>query len=276
MTAAGAPLRTGMRRSRASMPGTRAQLTLILLAAFVWSALSVDDPGGLLHTGGLDALGEIASAFVTPDLSGGLLRTVIYDAWTTLAFAVAGMTVAVIAGVPLGIVASGVLQTSRFKRLGVMAAARAVLAMLRAVHEIVWAILLIAAFGLTPAAGVLAIGVPYAGILGRILAERLQDAPPEPLAALRASGASETEVLVYGRLPASAADVVSYTFYRLECAVRAAAVLSFVGLGGLGLRISTALDDLAFERMWTAVFALVILIVAIDLWSALVRRRLSR
>lgn len=265
-----------MSRTRPSMPGARAQLTLILLIAFLWSALSVDTPTGLLHTGGLDALGEIAAAFVTPDLSPGLLRTIVSDAWTTLAYAIAGMTVAVVAGVPLGIVASGVLQTSRFRRLGVMAAARAFLAMLRAVHEIVWAILLIAAFGLTPAAGVLAIGVPYAGILGRILAERLQDAPPEPLAALRASGASESEILVYGRIPASAADVVSYTFYRLECAVRAAAVLSFVGLGGLGLRIMTALDDLAFERMWTAVFALVVLIVGIDLWSALVRRRLVR
>ncbi len=157
-----------------------------------------------------------------------------------------------------------------------MAGARAVLAALRAVHEIVWAILFVAAFGLSPAAGVLAIGVPYAGILGRILAERLQDAPSAPLDALRTSGASETEVLVYGRVPASAADVVSYAFYRLECAVRAAAVLSFVGLGGLGLRISTALDDLAFERMWTAVFALVLIVVGIDLWSALVRRRIQR
>jgi phosphonate transport system permease protein len=278
MTVSGpmAPAPNGMWRTRPNIPGARTQLTLVLFAAFVWSALSVDAPAGVLHTGGLDALGEIALAFVTPDLSPSLLWTVTSDAWTTLAFAIAGMTVAVVAGVPLGIVASGVLQTSRFKRLGVMAAARALLATLRAVHEIVWAILLVTAFGLTPVAGVLAIGVPYAGILGRILAERLQDAPLEPLDALRSSGASETEVLVYGRMPASAADVVSYAFYRLECAVRAAAVLSFVGLGGLGLRISTAYDDLAFERMWTAVFALVLLIVGIDLWSALVRRRLSR
>ncbi|MDA1296968.1 MAG: ABC transporter permease subunit [Chloroflexi bacterium] len=276
MTSSGATTRAAVWRARLAIPGARTQLTLILLAAFAWSALSLDTPAGLIHTGGVAALGEIALAFVTPDLSPGFLRTVVSDAWTTLAFAVAGMTVAVIVGVPLGVVASGVLQTSRFKRLGVMAAARAVLAALRAVHEIVWAILLVAAFGVTPAAGVLAIGVPYAGILGRILAERLQDAPGEPLAALRASGASETEVLVYGRVPASAADVVSYAFYRLECAVRAAAVLSFVGLGGLGLRITTALNDLAFERMWTAVFALVLLVVGIDLWSALVRRRLSR
>lgn len=274
LSGAGDPIARKSRRPR--LPGTRAQLTLILVGAFVWSALSVDAPAGIIHSGGGDALREIAIAFVTPDLSPDYLRTLLGDAWTTLAFAIAGMTIAVVAGIPLGVLASGVLQTSRFKKLGAMTGARAFLAVLRAVHEIIWAILFVAAFGLSPAAGVLAIGVPYAGILGRILAERLQDAPVEPLSALRTSGASESEVLLYGRVPASGADVVSYAFYRLECAVRAAAVLSFVGLGGLGLRITTSLDDLAFERMWTAVFALVLIVIGIDLWSALVRRRLLR
>ncbi len=266
--------RPGWTPRRLVPSGGRTQLTLILLAAFVWSLLSFDSPGGIVHTGGGDALREIAGAFFTPDLSPGYVGTIIGDAWTTLAFAISGMTLAVLIGVPLGVLASGVLQTGRFKKLGVMAGARTLLAMLRAVHEIVWAMLFVAAFGPTPAAGVLAIGVPYGGILGRILAERLQDAPPEPLAALRTAGASETEVLFYGRVPASAADVISYAFYRLECAVRTAAVLSFVGLGGLGLRITVALDDLKFDRMWTAVFALVVIVVGIDLWSALVRRRL--
>jgi len=186
------------------------------------------------------------------------------------------MTLALVTGVPLGVLASGVLQTGRFKRVGVMAGARALLALLRSVHEIIWAILFVAAFGLTPVVGVLAIGVPYGGILGRIIAERLQDAPPRPLDALASTGASQSEVLVYGRLPASIADIVSYTFYRLECAIRAAAVLTFVGLGGIGLRITTSLDDLAFDRAWTAVFMLVLLVIAIDLWSAMARKRMNR
>jgi phosphonate transport system permease protein len=262
--------------SRVRLPAPRMQLTLLLVAAFLWAALSVDAPGGVIHAGGISSLREITFSLFTPELSTSYVSTVVSDTFTTIAFAITGMTVAVVAGVPLGIAASGVLQRSWLPRLGVMASARAVLASLRAVHEIVWAILFVAAFGLTPLAGVLAIGVPYAGILGRVLAERLQDVPPESLAALRSTGASETEVLFYGRLPASGADIVSYTFYRLECAVRAAAVLSFVGLGGLGLRISTSLDDLAFGRMWTAVFALVLVIIVIDLWSALVRRRLSQ
>ena len=266
---------TGKRAGSLWLLAPRMQLTLLLVVAFLWAVLSVDTPGGVIHAGGFSTLREISISLFTPDLSGSYVRTVISDAFTTISFAIAGMTLAVVLGVPLGIAASGVLQRSWLPRLGVMAGARGLLASLRAVHEIIWAILFVAAFGLTPAAGVLAIGVPYAGILGRVLAERLQDVPGEPLSALRTSGASETEVFFYGRIPFSGADIVSYTFYRLECAVRAAAVLSIVGLGGIGLRISTSLDDLAFDRMWTAVYALVVVIVVIDLWSALLRRRLN-
>jgi len=260
--------------SRIRMPGQRMQLTLILVVIFLWSVLSVRSPSSLVHTGGLGALGEIVSAFFRPDLSPGLLSKVAADAWRTIAFAVTGMTVALVIGVPAGVLASGVVQRRSAGRTGVTTITRGVLAVLRAVHEIVWAILFVAAFGLSPIAGVLAIGIPYGGILGRVLAERLQDVPDAPLHALRTTGAGEAKVLLFGRAPIVLADVVSYVFYRFECAVRAAAVLSFVGLGGLGFRISIALDDLAFEQVWTAVFALVLIIIGIDLWSAGVRKRL--
>jgi phosphonate transport system permease protein len=256
------------------MPGPRVQLTAVLFIALVWSILSTRSPGGLPRTDGLSALGEIFSAIFRPDLAPGYLSKVAADAWRTVAFAIAGMSIAIALGVPFGVLASGTLQRDRLSRLGVMAATRGILAALRAVHEIVWAILFVTAFGLSPVAGALAIGVPYAGILGRVLAERLQDVPEAPLEAMRVSGASELEVLLYGRFPMAAADMVSYSFYRLECAARAAAVLSFVGLGGLGFRITTALDDLAFEKVWTAIFALLLIVVGIDLWSAMARRRL--
>lgn len=157
-----------------------------------------------------------------------------------------------------------------------MAGVRGVLGFLRAIHELIWALIFVTAFGLSPLAGALAIGIPYGGIIGRILAERLQDVPDAPLQALRSSGASEMQVLIYGRAPAALADMVSYFFYRFECAVRSAAVLSFVGLGGIGFRISIALDDLRFGQVWTLLFALVLIIIAIDTWSAQVRRRLTR
>jgi phosphonate transport system permease protein len=151
---------------------------------------------------------------------------------------------------------------------------RALLGLLRAVHELVWAWLFVAAVGLSPAAAVLALALPYAGILGRILADMLRDVPAEPLVALRAAGANEAKVLLYGRLPAALPDMVSYALYRYECGLRSAAVLSFVGLGGLGFQIQLSLDDLRFAEVWTFVYALVLLVVVVELASAAVRSRL--
>ena len=252
----------------------RLVLTLIMLTAAIWAVASTIRVDELVHTGGRDALVEIVSAAFTPDLGAGTIHLAAIAAFRTLMYAVAGMSVALLLGIPMGIIASGTLLQRPLARYSVIAATRGVLAAFRAVHEIVWAVLFVFAIGLSPVAGVLAIGIPYGGILGRIIADRITDAPERPLNALRASGASSFQVLLYGRLPFAAPDLISYLFYRLECAVRAAAVLSFVGLGGLGFRITIALDDLKYEEAWTSIYGLVILVTLIDLWSAQVRKRL--
>ena len=165
--------------------------------------------------------------------------------WHTLAYAVAGMSVAVALGLPLGVLASG------FWRRGQVEAARDagpswrrvrfLLAAMRSVHELVWALLFVAAVGLSPMAAILALAIPYAGILGRIYAEQIQDVPPEPVAALRSTGASPVRVLLYGYIPMALPDLLSYTFYRLECGIRAAAIMSFVGIDGIGFQLELSM-----------------------------------
>lgn len=257
-----------------AIPERRVLLGVALLGIVIWSVVTTVDFGDLFHTGGLEALQEITSAALTPDLSADTLETTTVAAFRTFMYAVAGMSIALILGIPLGIVASGVLIQNRILKYTVVGFVRGFLGILRAVHEIVWAVLFVFALGLSPVAGVLAIGIPYGGILGRIIAERITDAPGRPLDALRSSGASPAQLLLYGQLPVAIPDLVSYLFYRLECAVRAAAVLSFVGLGGLGFRITIALDDLKYDEAWTHIYGLVVLITLIDVWSAQVRRRL--
>ena len=182
---------------------------------------------------------------------------------------------AVCIGFPLGIIASGVVvaPTSRF-RIPLIVAVRFLLGGLRAIHELVWAVLFVAAIGLSPLAAILALGLPYGGILGRIYAEFLQDVPAEPVRALRASGASPWQTLLFGYLPMCLPDLVSYTFYRFECAVRAAAILSFVGIRGLGYEIQLSLGDLLFGQVWTLLLFLVAIVALVDLWSGRVRRSL--
>jgi phosphonate transport system permease protein len=119
---------------------------------------------------------------------------------------------------------------------------------------------------------VLAIGIPYGGILGRVYAELLQDVPSAPLQALRNAGASPWRVFLYGRLPMALPDILSYTFYRFECGIRAAAIMSFVGLGGLGHQIQISLLDLDYQRAWTFIFVLIGLVILVDVWSSMVRQ----
>jgi phosphonate transport system permease protein len=257
-----------------SFLGGRGLLTVLLLAAFAGSFTSVDWDRSPLHAGGLHAIGDVAAALFSPNLSDATLSNAVDETWTTMAYAVAGMTVALAIGFPAGLIASGTVTRSRWLRRLNVGAARGLLAFLRAIHELVWAWLFVAAIGLSPMAAVLALGIPYGGILGRIFAELLQDVPEAPLRALRSAGAREWRVLLYGRLPMALPDMVSYGFYRLECGIRAAAIMSFVGLGGLGQQIQLSLDDLDYSRMWTYAYFLIGLIVLVDVWSTLFRRRI--
>ena len=254
---------------------SRRVLTLILLLAFAWSLLNLDWTAGLFHPGGIRAIGEFASALLAPDLSIGTLATAISASWTTIAYAVAGLTLALIIGFPLGVIGSGVLTKSIWIKASITGGSRFSLAFFRSIHELVWAWLFVAAIGLSPIAAVLALAIPYGGILGRIYAELLQDVPEAPLRSLRSTGASEWRVFWYGRLPMALPDMLSYTFYRLECGIRSAAIMSFVGLGGLGHQVRISLDDLAYEQVWTYLLFLIALVLVVDVWSTMVRRRLS-
>ena len=229
----------------------------------------------MVHSGGRTSALRFLHALFPPDLTSEFLSIAVKASWYTIAYAVAGVSLAVAIGLPLGAIASGtVLRESSPCRRSLMIATRALLAGMRSVHELVWAVLLVASVGLSPMAGILALAIPYAGILGRIYAELIQDVPPPPLRALRASGAPPLAVLMYGHLQMALPDMLSYTFYRLECGIRSAAILSFVGIQGLGYQIQLSMHDLLFSQVWTLLIFLVGIIVVVDVWSTYVRRSL--
>lgn len=238
-----------------------------MVGAAAWGFISASDFSSF-NRGGLDVLADILLAAVTPDISPSYLLTVAEDALITVAYAVTSMTLAVVIGFAGALAASGLLVggSSKF-RLAVKAISRLVLAVLRSIHELIWGLLFITAFGLTPWAGILAIAIPYGGIIARILADQLQDVPAAPIQALTTTGSSRTQLLLYGYVPQVYSQAFSYLMYRFECALRAAAVLSFAGLGGLGFRIEVALDDLLYNQAWTPNWALIILVVAFDRFS---------
>ena len=267
---------TALRRRPLKLLESRYLLSFLLIAALVWSLTSVDWNDPIVHAGGGRSARQFFQALFPPDLSPEFLAIGLKASWRTVAYAVAGITVAVLIGLPLGVVASGrVFPTSTRVRLPLMAVTRLFLASSRAIHELVWAVLFVSAIGLSPIAAIVALGLPYGGILGRIYAELLQDVPPEPLRALRGSGASPLRTLFYGYLPMALPDMLGYTFYRFECAIRAAAILSFVGIPGLGYQIQLSLQDLLFSQVWTLLLFMVGLIVLVDFWSSRLRQSLA-
>lgn len=261
--------------SKTAVRSPRFRVIALALAVIAWALFSVDWTNAI-HQGSGGVFGLFASALASPDLSGTSLKSAFRAAWITVAYASVAMTVAIAFGLPLGLIASGKLLPASRTGIVVAIIVRAVLGFLRAIHELIWALLFVAAIGLSPGAGVLAIAIPFAGIIGRVFAERLQDVPDAPMTALESAGATTLQQFGFGRIPFVTPDMTSYLFYRFECAIRSAAVLSFIGLGGIGFQIHIALSDLRFERVATLLYSLIILIVIVDIISGQVRKRLVR
>lgn len=135
----------------------------------------------------------------------------------------------------------------------------------------IWALLLIQVFGFDPWVAVLAIGIQFGAVTAKVYADIVDDADPAPWRSLRAAGASRSAAFAYGTLPLVRDDLVSYGFYRLECAVRSAAVLGIIGVGGLGVQLDLSFESLRYDEIWTLILALVLLSGAADWWSSTVR-----
>lgn len=211
-----------------------------------------------------------------------LLFKALEAARQTLIFALTGLSLALVIGVPLGIACTrsfwNLAQRSNSARhrlrRGAWFCARTVAALLRSVHELLFAILFLAALGMSELAAVIAIALPYGGILAKVFAELLDEAPDGPSHALAASGAGRTTNFFATRLPAALPNLCAYAFYRFECALRSAAVLGFFGLPTLGFFLAQAFENLHLRELWTYLYTLLLLVWLIEMWSGAIRRRL--
>jgi len=147
---------------------------------------------------------------------------------------------------------------------------------LRAVPELVWAALLLISAGLGPLAGTLALALHTTGVLGRLFAEAIENAPHGPAAALRAQGVGAVRVLLYATLPQVLPQLISYALYRWENNIRAAAILGVVGAGGLGQLLSFHMGLFQMGKTATVLVAMLLLVAVVDALSYAIRRLLSR
>ena len=246
-------------------------LSVIFITVFLITLFRADLRNGLFHKGGYNTLKAMLLSILSPDLSWEIIILAIKSCWQTFAYALISISLAIIMAFPLSILASGVIFESRF----VIVITRGIIGFLRAVHELIWAWVFVAAVGLTPIGAIFALAIPYAGYFGKIFADILIETPKEPLTALKLSGAGKIQTLFYGYFPSAFPNMFSYIMYRLECATRSSSVLSFVGLGGIGFQIQISLQDLKYNQVWTFMFFLVVMILIIDKWGYEIRRRIK-
>ncbi|KRB79199.1 PhnE/PtxC family ABC transporter permease [Noviherbaspirillum sp. Root189] len=266
-------------------PAWRGRVTTFVIAlAVLWPLLvwSEFKPWILLDAQSLQATGRFLLSFIPPAHSGEFLLLVAEATWQTVAMATAGMALALLGAIPLTLVITELLSISRLGtgRIGMVGRTvrqliRWLLILLRSVPELVWALLLVRIVGLGPTAGVLAIALTYCGMLGKVYAEILESTDPHATDALLYNGSSRLAALFYGALPDSASELVSYTVYRWECAIRGSVVMGFVGAGGLGQRMDESMKMLAGGEVATMLIIFVLLVAAADGVSKMLRRRLA-
>src|SRR3990170_1694265 len=189
-------------------PDALRRATWALAAVVVlWPLMLVAEfrPADLFDARNLSVMGGFLSQFFPPNLNGEFLGLALKATLETLAMATAGTALAMLLAAPLGLVLSHSLSISRIgpgpgRGAGeaVRALARLALLVLRGVPEIVWALLLVRAFGLGSAAGVLALAVTYGGMLGKVYSEILESGDTRPARALLEAGSGRIAALCYG------------------------------------------------------------------------------
>ena len=266
-------------------PAWRGRLLACAVALLLlWPALVYSEfkPWILFDLQSLAAAGTFLGDFLRPAHSLEFLAMVLRETWITVAIATCGLVLALLGAIPATLLVSERLSISRLGtgrvrwpaamlRQGV----RWLLVLLRSVPELVWALLFVRVVGLGPTAGVLAIALTYCGMLAKVYAEILESSDAHATDALLANGAARLPALLYGALPDAAAELVSYTIYRWECAIRGSAIMGFVGAGGLGQRMDESTKMMAGGEVATMLFVFVLLVAAADLVSTLLRRRLG-
>jgi phosphonate transport system permease protein len=218
-------------------------------------------------------MGRFLAELLHPNFDWSFVKRVLAASLETLAMSGVGTLLAALFGLLLAVPASRPYADARAPWRH---PTRLLLNALRSIPELVWAALLLISAGLGPLAGTLALAMHTTGVLGRLFAEAIENAPPGPGFALRAQGVPGGRVFLYATLPQVLPQLLSYTLYRWENNIRAAAVLGVVGAGGLGQMLAFHMGLFQMRETSTVLIAMILLVALVDLGSYFMRRALSR
>lgn len=239
------------------------------VAAFIWICIDVDlSPATLLS--GFSKLGDFLGNMFPPS-SGGALPRILRAIVETFGMAFAGTFLAVVFAMPLGII--GAKNIVAFGPLHFLI--RRVFDFFRGIPALIWALILVTAFGLGPFAGVIALALADLPVLSKLYAEAIENVDRKPIEGLRAAGCGRLDVIRYGIAPQVLPLMLSQALYYLESNFRNAAVLGVVGAGGIGFELEERIRIFAFDEVTFIIVLFIIAVAGLDTISGRLRQALA-
>ncbi|OED42247.1 hypothetical protein AB833_06195 [Chromatiales bacterium (ex Bugula neritina AB1)] len=236
----------------------------------------------LFDSQGISNAGDILSGLLQPDFSPDFLGRIVWLSLESLLIGILGTVLSLVIGISIALIAIQVpaLPDSPDNEHYLLRAAagfarwsaRFFLGLLRTIPEIVWAYLFVRLIGLGPGAAVMAIGLTVGGSIGKLYSELAEAAAPGPIQALRANGANRFSILLFAVIPQVIRQWLAYGLFRMECNIRTGTILGVVGAGGLGAEIALSIRYFEFDKLATALLAVLLLVIFLEFVSAYLRK----
>jgi phosphonate transport system permease protein len=246
-------------------------LSLVLLVAiglFGQSLWVIDARLSELITG-VHGMADILGRASPPDFTS--LPDIVWPALETLDIALFGTVCGVIMAIPFAVLAARNVTPSRV----LYYFARSVIALTRAVPDLIWALLFVTAVGLGPFPGALALSIHSIGMLGRLFAERIEDMDMGAVEALTLTGAGRVQVFTHAVVPTLLPSLLGIALYRFDENLRSSLVLGFVGAGGLGFLMLTAMNLFQYREVSMLLIVTFLLVVGAEQISSALRRLMA-
>jgi phosphonate transport system permease protein len=218
---------------------------------------------------GLDRGAAFVIAFTSPDFTSRY--TDIKEGMTeSIIMTVASTVVGIAISIPIGLGAA-----RNIAPLPVYMVCRGIIAVSRALQEIIVAILLVAIFGFGPLAGFLTLSFATIGFLSKLLAEDIESMNRVQAEAVKATGASWTQWINYGVQPQVMPRLIGLSIYRLDINFRESAILGLVGAGGIGATLNTAFDRYEYDTAAAILIIIILIVIALEYLSGIIRARVQ-
>jgi len=252
---------------RMGRPSPVAFVVLVLFAALFLHALAQANVTPQRVTRGAAHLGSFLSEAFPPDLS--RIGPISWAMFETFEMAIAGVTFGVLLSLPIALLAAS-NTTPHWMVRGVV---RLLVACVRTVPDLVWALIFVVAVGLGPFAGILAIVMDTIGFCARFFSERIEEVGRGPSEALTSTGAARSDVVIGAILPEAFPSFTATSLYAVEKAVRSAVVLGLVGAGGIGVELSASMDLFRYDQALTIILMILAVVIGVEQISSRIRQR---